>query len=524
MDEVQSNEVPALEMIGVCKAFAGRRVLNNVNLEVRRGEINALAGANGSGKSTMVKILAGYHQLDEGRILVGGTELLSRVRAHQVRQAGVRFVHQEKGFITGMSVLDNMCLGRGYTRGVAGRIKWRYERAAIGQALERHNVNVRLDSDSSALSVADRAKLAIIRAMHTREGEERRLIVLDEATAAMAGDEAAALGAWLRDLVNIEQLGVLFIGHRPSELRDVADRISVLRNGEIVATFEADRVTDQDIVEAIVGSPVGSFYPTLTDVAGEGSAKLEVEHISGDSVSDMSFSLQPGEIVGITGIEGSGFEEVPYLLFDPERSGSGSMTMNEETIQIGQRSIQSHLRNGLALVAADRARYGFVSNLTVRENVVQPRFSQFRDRGFLSFKRERDAAQRVVDDFGVLPAGTEVRLAQMSGGNQQKVVLGKWIATDPDVLLLHEPTEGIDVATKREIFRILSEQKKMQRAILIASIEYEDLAHVCDRILVCGGGRIYAELKGGDFTGADVMRAAYAASIDSKTGSDRAAW
>lgn len=519
------DAAPALEITQLSKAFVrDRPVLDAVNLTVRSGEVHALAGANGSGKSTLVKILAGYHQAGSGRISVGGVELPTQVRPATVRQAGVRFVHQEKGFIAGMSVLDNMCLGRSYATGRGGRIDWRIERAQITAELERHQVEVRLDADAGTLAPAERAKLAIIRAMHVRAGERRRLVVLDEATAAMAGEEAAALGTWLRELVERERLSVLFIGHRPEELREIGDRISVLRAGKIAATFDAAAATNEMIVEAIVGTSIGSFYPPRVEGTTEPRTGFAVENLEGTVVAGMSFAINGGEIVGVTGIEGSGHEEVPYLVFDPQRGGRGTIVVQGQRHAIGSRTIRQNLRDGLVLVPADRAKNGLVGVLTVRENVAQPRLASFRRRGFLSRRLERGAADEVVSSYGVSPAGSEIRVATMSGGNQQKVLLGKWVAMSPRALLLHEPTEGIDVMTKREIFRILGEQKKHGLAVVLSSIEYEDLAHVCDRILVCGNGRIRAELHGGGLTGADVMSAAYAASFESDVPVVSAAW
>jgi len=512
-----SSQPPALVMSGIGKAFTGGRpVLTDVTLEIQAGEVVALAGANGSGKSTLVKILAGYHQADAGQIIVNGAELSTPVRPHEVRMAGVRFVHQEKGFVPGMSVLDNLCLGRGYA-GTARRIHWQAERTEIGAELEQHNVHVALDADAADLTPSERAKLAIIRALHTRSGEHRRIIVLDEATAAMGEEESRALGSWMRTLAATEKLGVLFIGHRPEELREVADHICVLRSGRIARTFNVGDVSDDGIVEALVGAPLESFYPPMVAPAGSAQAKLEVRHLTGGLLTDIDFSVAAGEILGITGIEGSGFEQLPYLLFDPSRGGNGTMSVDGAQAPIGRTSISAQLSRGVAFVPADRARRGFVDRMTVRENVVQPRLRHFKRAGFFSAQRERTATQSVIDLFAVVPAATEAKLSTMSGGNQQKVLLGKWLATDPGVLLLHEPTEGIDVMTKREIFRILTDQKARGQAIVIASIEYEDLAHVCDRVLVLGRGRIYTELAGGTTSGSDIMRASYAASIDAAT-------
>lgn len=504
-----------LQAKNVTKAFVkGKPVLNGVNLDIASGEIHALAGANGSGKSTLVKILAGYHTPDEGTsIAVAGREMALPIHPLEIRRAGVRFVHQETGFIAGMSVLDNMCLGRGYLSGFGFKIRWREEARIVQEALERHQVEVDLGADAVSLAVGQRAKLAIVRALLTRPGEERRVVVLDEPTAALGREEAMELGEWLRTLAETEGIGVLFIGHRPQELRDIADRISVLRNGTLVATFRSEEVGDEELVEAIVGTRIGAFYPSRT-TAGDGAAPvMEVRHVGGVIVEDVSFPLRAGEIVGATGLQGSGFEELPYLLYDSERRARGTVVIDGKEFSVAEVPIAAHLRNGVALVPADRVRNAVAVEMSVSENVAQPQLPRFVRSGFLRRQEEKTFVRNVVDALSLTPRGTETRVGVLSGGNQQKVVVGKWLATGPRVLLLHEPTEGIDVMTKRELFRILAERVQQGMAVLLSTIEYEDLAHICDRILVFGHGRVQIELEGGHITGEDVMRAAYAASL-----------
>ncbi len=517
---------PRLEIRNASKSFiAGRPVLSGVDFTVLPGEIHALAGANGSGKSTIVKILAGYHHPDEGtEIRVSGNSLALPVNPHEIRKAGVRFVHQDNGFIAGMSVLDNMCLGRGYSCGPAWKIKWREEKNSIREELLRHNVPVDLDADAKTLSVAAKAKLAIIRALYRRPGEELTTVVLDEPTAAMGREEAAGLGKWLRELASREGLGVLFIGHRPQELREIADRISVLRNGKIVATFNSSGVTNEEIVEALVGSRIGSFYPARASTERDPNAALEVEGLSGPKVDEMSFTLYPGEIVGITGLQGAGFEEVPYLLFDSERGASGKLVQRGNEIDLAHSKISDHISRGMVLVPGDRRNNSIVTDLGIRENITQPKLRQFIKSGLLRSRQESDDAQRVAQAFGVTPMSLETRVGALSGGNQQKVVVGKWMALNPDVIILHEPTEGIDVVAKKEIFKLLAERAASGAAILVSSIEYEDLAHICDRILVCGHGKIRMELRGGEVSGEDVMRAAFQASLEEEAEEERVSW
>lgn len=521
MTTVEQNKqfaarIPHFEVRGISKSFiTGRPVLKSVNFAVYPGEIHALAGANGSGKSTIVKILAGYHAPDDdgGEIYVDGKALDLPVNPQGIRQAGVRFVHQDNGFIFGMSVLDNMCLGRGYSRGPLWKIKWREERASIENELRRHNVMVDLDADAKFLSVATKAKLAIIRALYLRPGEVLKAVVLDEPTATMGKDEASGLGIWLRELALREQIGVLFIGHRPQELRDIADRISVLRGGGLVATFDSSHVDNEGIVEALVGSRIGSFYPARQNAQRDSRVRLEVSDVRGSVVSGMSLSLHSGEIVGITGLQGSGFEELPYLLFDRERRGTGRMVQNGIEVDLSKATISDHIRRGMIMVPGDRVNNSVAIDLSIRENISQPRLSRFVRRGLLRSREESGDAAEIAKVFGVTPVGMETKVGALSGGNQQKVVVGKWMALSPEVIILHEPTEGIDVVAKREIFKILASRSEAGAAILVSSIEYEDLAHICDRILVCGHGKIRLEIKGGEITGEDVVRASYKASL-----------
>ncbi|MET4783506.1 sugar ABC transporter ATP-binding protein [Glaciihabitans sp. UYNi722] len=514
------RDTSRLWITGIRKAFnGGRPVLEDVTLRIGPGQVVGLAGANGSGKSTLVKILAGYHHADAGEVAVGGTQLPRHFRSQDAYRAGIRFVHQDKGFVSGMSVLDNLALGHGYAGG-RGRIDWSAERRVAAAELDEHNVLVRLDADAASLSAADRAKLAIIRALRRRVGEERRVLVLDEATAAMGADESRLLGEWLQKIVIKEQLGMLFVGHRPDELREISDEVAVLRAGRLVSVIASGEATDEGIVEAIVGASLDSFYPPRIDMQPQEGRRLVVRGLSGSTVRGIDLTVNAGEIVGVTGIEGSGFEEIPYLLFDTERAASGSVTIDGIESRVGRVPIATRLRQGMVLIPSDRIRRGVIDRMTIRENIVQPRLRHMRAGGFISSRRERIETRIAIDKFDVVPADSEARIGSMSGGNQQKVLLGKWLATDPGVLLLHEPTEGIDVRTKKEIFRVLGEQAQLGRAVLVASVEYEDLAHICDRILVIGDGRVHSELSGAELTGPTVMNAAYVASITSP----RASW
>lgn len=499
-----------LSMAHVSKAFVrGKPVLDDVTLEVAVGEIRGLAGANGSGKSTLVKILAGYHAPDPGcSVSVAGKEVEVPIKPADVRRAGVCFVHQDLAFIGGMSVIDNMCLGRGYDVGPAGNIHWRSERRHLSEMLQLHRVDVDLQADAMSISVALRQKLAILRAIDSRRSKGLNVLVLDEATATMGADEASEFGDWLKEMARREHIAVLFVGHRPGELRQVTDNISVLRNGVLVATLPSAEVSNSEVVEAIVGQSLGSYYPVRRPRPREVQPLLEVRGLQGKVVRDVDLVLRRGEIVGLTGLQGSGFEEVPYLLFDPERRAGGQMVFSGEEGAVGG-SIAGSVSKGMMLVPNDRARNSLATSLSVCENIVQPRLRVLRRLGLLRRRDERRAARIVVDSLGVVPADVEYRVGSLSGGNQQKVALGKWLSLHPKVLLLHEPTEGVDVGAKKDLFALLTDEAANGMAVVVASLEYEDLAHVCDRVLVFGRGRIIAEHDLRESRIDDVMRSAY---------------
>lgn len=487
-------------------------VLTDVDLSVERGEIRALVGANGSGKSTLVKILAGYHGAGHGtKITVDGRVLPLPADPDEVRDAGVRFVHQEHGLVPGMSVVDNLRLGGRYFRGPGWKIRWKREAAAARAMFGRLGIDVDPLADVDGLPLPTLAKLSILRALDRRPGDELRLVVLDEPTAPLGREDAAQVLAWIRELARQENVGVLFVSHRLSEVFDVADTVTVLRNGGVVVSGAAGEFTPEGIVEAIVGRRVDAYYPERATAPLE--PVLAVDALTAGPIQDVSFTVRRGEILGLTGLAGAGFEDIPYLLADRRRDARGSLSVDGREISLRSSPVSERIRRGIALAPVDRLRTALAADTSARENIVLPRLPAFVHRGLLRRRAERIDAAEVMARFHVTPSDTETTVGQFSGGNQQKLVVGKWLATAPKVLLLHEPTQGVDVGARREIFGALAAFADGGGAVVVASIEYEDLAHICDRVLVLGHGTVRSELAGAELSPEAVIAAAYLADV-----------
>lgn len=491
--------VNAIDVRSLRKSYVeGVQVLDGVDLSVPRGRITALVGANGSGKSTLVRVLSGYQPADAGSsIIVDGVDLGAAVTAETIRTAGIRFVHQDSGLVAGLSVLDNMLVGR-YRGSAARRIRWREERASVRSLLDAWSVDADLDADVGSLALATVSKLAILRALRPDDGEPLTAVILDEPTAALGRDDARELLTWMRRLAVDQGVGVLFITHRLEEIFAVADRIAVLRAGRIVTEGQTADFSHDALVEQIIGAKVDRFYPEREGAAHR-EALLDVGDLNGGDVRGVSFVLHAGEVLGVTGLPESGFDDLPYLLADSQRGAVGHLRLSGSEIPM-RSGVGYRIQRGLALVPGDRKRKALAVELTIRENLTLPRVATYIRSGFMQRHRERRESDRLIRRFGVKTPSGDVAASQLSGGNQQKVVLAKWLSTSPRVLLVHEPTHGVDVGAKAEIFDLVAAAAAEGKGILIASVEYEDLAHLCDRVLVFSGGRVCAELAGPGLT------------------------
>lgn len=505
----ETATAPAIRFRGVSKSYVeGVQVLSGVDLDIPHGSVTALVGANGSGKSTLVKILSGYHAPDgDSSIWIDGVAVNGSVTAEVARSAGLRFVHQDASLVSGVSVLENMLVGA-YRSGPGGRVRWGTERRSVEALLERwHIENVDVRADPRALSPATASKLAVLKALRTTGDERISGLVLDEPTAALDQDDSQELLAWVRSLAVREGVGVLLIGHRIQEILTTADRVAVLRSGRIVREAPSSELTEESLVREIVGADIGAFYPDRSSTVNR-ERVLSVSNLRGGRVRGVEFNLHRGEVLGITGLIGSGFEEIPYLLVDPTAGATGQIAVQGDPLDPRRTTIAKRLSHGLALVPAERKSKALAVDLSLRENVALPRLKSFLRRGRLNRKAEASDTNDLLARFGVTPPDSRLAASNLSGGNQQKVVLAKWMSVAPAVLIIHEPTIGVDVGAKAEIFRLIAESARAGLSTLVVSVEYEDLARICDRVLVINAGVIAAELEGAALSAETITAAA----------------
>jgi ribose transport system ATP-binding protein len=497
MDVNSTDRRPVLRVSDLSKTFIGQRALDRVELEIGPAEVHAIIGHNGSGKSTLIKILAGYHVPDSGSgpVEVGGQELRFG-DPESARRLGLRFIHQELGLVDSLTVLENLRLGGQYEVGTFGQIHWREERRRAAALLTRVGLDIHPEALVSALSPIERTQLAVARAV---QDDDVAVVLFDEPTATLPGSEVERLFALIRRLTE-EGVAVGYVSHRLEELPVIADAVTVLRNGSVVgsgpiADFDRARLT-----ELIVGHPVGQVSPVAPKpiAVDRGAAGgLDFEGVAGGELNDATFSLRPGEIVGLAGLVGSGVHDLPNLLLDRVEFAAGELRVDGEPLT---KLTPEELRGqGIAVLPSARHLRNLPS-LSVRENLTLPDLGPLWRGLRLRLNEESRVAKDLVRRFGVEPADPERVLAELSGGNQQKVCVAKWLRTKPRFLVLDEPTQGVDVGGKEEILGLLREASDEGLAVLLCSSDLEDLELVGSRVLIMRRGRIGTELSGAALT------------------------
>jgi ribose transport system ATP-binding protein len=492
---------------GLSKTFPGQRALDSVDLSLHRGEIHALVGQNGSGKSTLIKVLAGYHRADPGsRVLIQGRDAESdrHGTTHSGNAEMLRFIHQDLGLVESMSVVDNLALGRGYQTGFAHHIVWEAERQRAMEAFERLGVSMDLDVPVGSLSPAERTIVAIARALDGWETDSG-VLVLDEATASLAAAEVDALFRVVRE-VAARGAAVLFVSHRLDEVLALCDSVTVLRDGRVVFTGPVEGTDRAKLVDLITGSE----FEELKGLEAppdrfSGPPLLSVTELSGAVLSDMSFQVRPGETVGVTGLAGSGVGEVCRLLFGADVRTGGSVRVDGEDLKAGD--IRAAIQRKVVLVPSDRLRDGCQPSDLVRPNITLPSLRMLWKHGRISRAGERNDALHWAKAVELRPLDTEAEVSSLSGGNQQKVVLAKWLRLEPRVLLLDEPVKGVDVGAKASIFGLLRKSVAAGTAIVMCSSEAADLIAMCDRVIVLKDGKASATLQGEQLTERQISRA-----------------
>jgi ribose transport system ATP-binding protein len=493
------NATPILRARKMSKSFGGRRVLEGLDLDILPGSVHALVGQNGAGKSTFIKILAGAYEPDGE----DGTGLWVRGKSVPLpldpgERAGYHFafVHQDLGLIESVSVLENVRV-RNFSLESGWRIPWRRERRHVRELLERFDVDVSPDRPVSDLTQVQRTGVAIVRAFDQLSAVENGLLVLDEPTAALPRDGIDTFFAAVNEL-KTTGFGVLFVSHRLEEVFELTDWVTVIRDGRLAHSGPTSALDEDQLIEHILGFSLERLYPEPHKPTSDVLARIE--GVVGPHVSELSLTLHKGEIVGVTGLLGSGWEELPYLLFGAVAAKRGRLSMNGNDVELKEMTPRAAINLGCALLPANRLVDGSLQTATVKENLTLTTLDSYFSTAILHHRREHNRVQELLLGYDVRPPEPDVQLASLSGGNQQKVLVAKWFETKPSLLLLHEPTHGIDVGARAAIFERLRDAAASGVAVILATSEYEDLPHLCDRVLVFREGWVASELHGAGLT------------------------
>ncbi len=477
-----------LEIKEVSKEFPGVRALKNVCLGIHKGEIHAIVGENGAGKSTLSKIIAGIYTKDSGETVLDKrpVDISSPWRA---RELGIAMVAQELDLIGSFSVMKNLLLGQEPLK--HGLIDWKTMKKNASELLNRLGISINPTIQLMELPIGQQQLVAIVKALAANP----RIIILDEPTSSLGVRETENLHSVLRDL---KQSGVtiIYISHRLEDVMAIADRVTIMRDGEIIETTPVADIDIDTMVSYMVGKRLEDQYPTIDKCVGK--TTFAVQGLSSDKVHDVSFDVRRGEIVGVFGLVGSGRTELAKAIFGIDKKTSGRIILNGQEVSINHP--RDAIRQGVVLVPEDRREQGFVPDMFVRENISLANIDLFCRWGLVNLNRERNTVKKLIDDLDVQPPYMEIETRLLSGGNQQKVVLAKWLCGSASLFILDEPTRGVDVGAKREIYYLIQEILRGGAGVILISSELPELLAMANRILVMYQGQIVAELDRSEFS------------------------
>ena len=488
-----------LTMKGIDKSFPGVHALDHVNLEIRKGEVHALMGENGAGKSTLMKVLTGIYSKDEGTITYEGKEVeFSNPR--EAQDAGIVIVHQELNMLGHLTVAQNIFIGREIMNGKLIDDKKMNEEAK--KLFDQLGIDIDPKETMSRLTVGRQQMCEIAKAI----SHEAKVIVFDEPSAALTEAEIEELFKIIRDLRD-KQMGIVYISHRMDEIKVITDRVTVMRDGGYVGTLITKDCTKEDIINMMVGRTIYEDPKTESAVAKDAPVVLKVEHLNaGRMVRDVSFELRKGEILGFSGLMGAGRTETARALFGADPKESGDIYVNGQKVDI--KSPQDAVKCGIGYLSEDRKRYGIVVDKTVAENSTMSTLERFMKGLFIDKKKENKTAQEYVEILKTKTPSVDQLVVNLSGGNQQKVVIAKWLVRNCDILIFDEPTRGIDVGAKSEIYHLMNELAAEGKSIIMISSEMTEILRMSDRIVVMCEGRKTGELDIAEATQERIMHAA----------------
>ena len=489
---------PSLEMIGIDKSFPGVRVLDNVSLDLYPGEVHALMGENGAGKSTLMKILMGIYAADRGTIKIAGEPVTISSPGQAIRH-GIAMIHQELNPVLDTPVYENIFLGRELRSGgvLADR---RTMEARTAELLESLHLSIPTDALMRDLSVAQQQQIEIAKAI----SQDARIIVMDEPTSAITEDDVGNLFEQIRELTD-NGVGIIYISHKMNEIFQIADRITVLRDGTLIGTDSASSLTEKKLITMMVGRELDDVFPKREVPLGE--TVFEVQGWSAPpKVKDVSFTVRRGEILGISGLVGAGRSELVESFFGARPHERGRILRNGDEVRIRRPSDAIAL--GAALITEDRKRTGLNLEGSVADNITLPSLGRLFSNGLISRGIESRIAGKYIDSLKIKTSSQKQLISTLSGGNQQKVVLAKWLETDPDLIILDDPTRGIDVGAKRDIYELIGALVEQGKSIILISSEMGELMGLADRIMVLTEGRTTGVLERQDFSQEAIMELA----------------
>ncbi|MHB8061164.1 MAG: sugar ABC transporter ATP-binding protein [Ruminiclostridium sp.] len=486
-----------LQLTDICKEFPGVKALNHVSLTVKRGTVHALMGENGAGKSTLMKCLFGMYSKDEGHIFLEGKEVDFKT-SKEALENGVAMVHQELNQALRQNVMDNIWLGR-YPMSAKIAVNEKKMYKDTKAVFDDLGIDVDPRRIMSTMPVSQRQMVEIAKAVSFKS----RIIVFDEPTSSLTEEEVEHLFKII-NMLRDRGCGIIYISHKMEEILRISDEVTIMRDGAWIATKHASELTMEMIIKLMVGRELSSRFPEKTNVPGE--VALEVEKLSGmySLLKDVSFKVRKGEIIGLAGLDGSGRTEVLESIFGIATRKGGTIKLDGKTIL--NRNAKESINNGFALITEERRATGIFGILNIRENtVISSLKKHLKGKVYLSNKSMKKDADWSISSMRIKTPSQETKLRSLSGGNQQKVILGRWLLTDPEVLLLDEPTRGIDVGAKFEIYQLIIELAQKGKVVIMVSSEMPELLGVCDRILVMSGGRLAGEVDAKEATQEEIM-------------------
>jgi ABC-type sugar transport system ATPase subunit len=500
MEGIMSNKPPLLQLDGIRKTYPGVVAVDQASLELRTGEVHALVGENGAGKSTLIKVMAGIVHPDQGVIRVNGEPVEIRSGSDAFR-LGLSFIHQELNLVTYLSAAENIFLGRDYPKTKLGGIDWKALNHKARTILAELGVDIPVDIPVCRLSRGGQSMVSLARAF----ADEAMVYVMDEPTASLTDEEIRNLFAVIAKLKS-RGCAVLYVSHRLEEIFEICDRVTVMRDGQVIGTREMDKIDQAEMIQMMIGRELKDTYPASISEIGE--PVLKVENLAGGAVKPVNFILHAGEILGFAGLVGSGRTDIMRMIFGADKITSGTITLNNQPYE--PKNPAGAIKNGVLLVPEERRTQGLVLKESILRNITMPHLKMLSRRGFvLNWGRERKVSESASRSVRLKASSLQQKVGQLSGGNQQKVVFARWVVDTPNVLILDEPSRGVDVGARFEIYKIIRDLAAQGVGILLISSDLPELLGLADRVVVMREGQQMATLPGKGLDQETVLRYCY---------------